>query len=161
MNGSFKRGVEGNFRVICDRSEMDALMGLFRGEGGSPCMCAEAVEAAGSAREFRWCAEIQPPRLKFRAALWERTAGAKLRFEGGRERLGTAIEVVVRRRGDGALPGRAFPKRCANFGNETKKARKTGEVVAPRWGWESFAREIPRLRSCVACFGLACFRPLA
>ena len=130
--------------MICGRNEREARLGLFCGEGGGPCLCAEAEEAAGAAREFRWGAEIQPPVLKFRAALWARTAGAKLRFEGGRERLGTAIEVVVRRRGDGALPGRAFPKRCAKFGNETKKARKTGAVVAPRWGLGIFCTGDPR-----------------
>ena len=34
--------------------------------------------------------------------------------------MGIAIEVVVSRNGDGVSLRRAFPKRCANFGNEMK-----------------------------------------
>jgi hypothetical protein len=32
--------------------------------------------------------------------------------------MGMAFEVVVSRNGDGVSAGCAFPKRCANFGNE-------------------------------------------
>ncbi len=55
---------------------------------------------------------------KVSAALWERMREAKLGFGGGRVTVGSAFEVVVRRRGDGVSPGRACPKRCANFGHE-------------------------------------------
>ena len=55
---------------------------------------------------------------KVSAALWERMREAKLGFGGGRVTVGTAFEVVVRRWGDGVSPGRACPKRCANFGHE-------------------------------------------
>ena len=37
---------------------------------------------------------------------------------------GSATEVVFRWSGNGATPGRAFPKRCANFGNETQRDAK-------------------------------------
>ena len=39
----------------------------------------------------------------------------------GRVRMGTEFEVVVRPRGDGVLRGPAFPKRCADFGNERQE----------------------------------------
>ena len=45
---------------------------------------------------------------------------------------GGALEVVVRRRGDGVSLGRALPKRCANFGNEreTRSLDRRGECAA-------------------------------
>ena len=60
---------------------------------------------------------------KVSEALWERMREPKLRFGGGRVSMGTAIEAVARRKGDGVSPGRAFPKRCANFGNEVELPR--------------------------------------
>jgi hypothetical protein len=129
--GSFKRGVEGNFRVICGRSEMDALMGLFRGEGGSPCMCAEAVEAAGSAREFRWCAEIQPPVLKSRAARLERTGGRNsVSVVGGsalapRSRSSFAGGETVRCRGERSQSA------ALTLGTRRKRHAKPGKLSRP------------------------------
>jgi hypothetical protein len=35
--------------------------------------------------------------------------------------MGMAFEVVVSRNGDGVSAGCAFPKRCANFGNENER----------------------------------------
>jgi hypothetical protein len=55
---------------------------------------------------------------KVSEALWERTREAKLRFGGGRVSIGSAIGFVARWKGDGVSTGQAFPKRCANFGNE-------------------------------------------
>ena len=46
---------------------------------------------------------------KVSAALWERTREAKLRFGGGQERMGTAMEAVVCRRGDSPA-GKIVPK---------------------------------------------------
>ena len=66
---------------------------------------------------------------KVSAALWERTREAKLRFGGGRVSRGNAFDVVGRWMGDGVSAGRAFPKRCANFGNEMAD----GGALGARW----------------------------
>ena len=50
--------------------------------------------------------------------------------------MGTEFEVVVRPMGDGVSRGPAFPKRCANFGDERKKAG--AEVAA------GFVEEVER-----------------
>ena len=70
---------------------------------------------------------------KVSAALWERVRQAKLRFDGGRVSMETAIQIVVRREGDGVSRARAFPKRCANFGNErgTRGKALTQGIAAP------------------------------
>jgi len=70
---------------------------------------------------------------KVSAALWERVRQAKLRFDGGRVSMETAIQIVVRRERDGVSRARAFPKRCANFGNErgTRGKALTQGIAAP------------------------------
>jgi hypothetical protein len=114
-------------------------------KGVSPCMCAKAgltttlVPALSPYPHPD--SSILPLVPKVGAALWERTRETKLRFGGGRERMGTAIEVVVRRKGDGVSPRRAFPKRCANFGNETKNGIKLRPVFRVN-AWHA----IPKLR---------------
>jgi hypothetical protein len=58
---------------------------------------------------------------KVSAALWERTEQRRNSVSvAGGSRPGAAMEVVFRRTGGGVSLRRAFPKRCANFGNETK-----------------------------------------
>ena len=71
---------------------------------------------------------------KVSAALWEWMREAKLRFGGGRVSMRAAFEFIVRRKGDGVSPRRAFPKRCASFGNEsgTKASTTASPASSPR-----------------------------
>ena len=43
----------------------------------------------------------------------------------------------------------------------TGRDKFPAEIVAPRWGAGSLLHADPRRRSCLACLGLACLRPLA
>ena len=49
MKGEFRARRVGGGRVICGRNGREARLGLLRREGGGPCLCAEAEEAAGAA----------------------------------------------------------------------------------------------------------------
>ena len=81
------------------------------------------VSSAGFRLSFGSRSALVP---KVSEALWERMGEAKLGLGGRRVSMGMAFEVVVSRNGDGVSAGCAFPRRCANFGNEN-------ETVCPEW----------------------------
>ena len=66
---------------------------------------------------------ILPLVPKVSAALWGRTGAAKLRFGGGRERLGSAIEVFVRRRETESRRGGRSPSAALTLGTRPKPRR--------------------------------------